>query len=83
MKDLKNIDRLNLKGCYNLLTAFFNQLLKDLTDEKYKKETEDYIRSDGFKEFCDIARIDYSYFMKKAGIRRKLGKKKRNIPTLV
>lgn len=63
---LLNDEPLNIKGVYNMLTAFLNQILKDLRDKDYKEKTSRYIRSKDFKDLCELAMIDYDYFMEKA-----------------
>ena len=63
---LLNDEPLNIKGVYNMLTAFLNQILKDLRDEKYQEKTSIYIRSKDFKNLCELAMIDYDYFMENA-----------------
>lgn len=63
---LLNDEPLNIKGVYNMLTACLNQILKDLRDKRYREQTLRYIRSEDFKYLCEIAMIDYDYFMEKA-----------------
>ena len=63
---LLNDEPLNIKGVYNMLTAFLNQILKDLRNKKYQEETSRYIRSKNFKNLCELAMIDYDYFMENA-----------------
>ena len=63
---LLNDEPLNIKGVYNMLTAFLNQILKDLRDKNYQEQTLRYIRSKNFKDLCEMAMIDYDYFMEKA-----------------
>ena len=64
--ELLNDEPLNIKGVYNMLTAFLNQILRDLRNKNHQEETLKYLRSKDFKDFCELAMIDYDYFMEKA-----------------